>query len=221
MNHILRYAGFAGLLCHGPVIDGRTETFAAIDSWLPPAARASLTRSEALARLAMRYVRAFGPAAPHDFAAWAGLSLRDARSAWQAISQELMEVAAAGDPAWIARDDAPRLEQVLGESPPTARLLGAFDTYLLGYRGRDLAVAPQYASKVNAGGGMIRPVVIVDGEAVGTWAMTRRAAGRAIDINVAPFDGMEERLPPHRDALVAEAQDIGRFLGIEARLLAP
>ena len=48
LNHILRYAGFAGLLCHGPVIDGSTETFAAIDSWLPPAGRASLTRSEAL-----------------------------------------------------------------------------------------------------------------------------------------------------------------------------
>ena len=132
-----------------------------------------------------------------------------------------MEIDAPAGPAWIARHDAPRLEQVLGESRPTARLLGAFDTYLLGYKGLDLAVAPQYASKVNAGGGMIRPVVVVDGEAVGTWAMTRRAAGRAMDINVAPFDGMEQRLPPLRDALIAEADDIGRFLGLQARLVGP
>ena len=106
--------------------------------------------------------------------------LRDARSAWQAISRELLEVAGAGVPAWIARDDAPRLEQVLGESPPIARLLGAFDTYLLGYQGRHLAVAPQYASNVNAGGGgMIRPVVIVDGEALANVGYDAQSGRRA------------------------------------------
>ena len=209
-----------GVMCHGPLPDGRTDTFVAADAWLAHIARPALPRQDALAALALRHIRAFGPAAPHDFAAWSGLPLRDARSAWQAISDELMEVIAADAPAWIAHEDAPRLEQVLGDSPPAVRLLGAFDTYLLGYKGRDLAVAPQHASKVNAGGGMIRPVVTIDGEAVGGWGMTRREAGRAVDISVTPFDGMADRLPPVRDALGAEVEDIGRFLDVEARLVA-
>ena len=217
LNHIVRSGGFMGILCHGPLIDGRTETFVAADAWLAQTARPALPRQDALAELALRHIRAFGPAAPHDFAAWSGLPLRDARSAWQAISDELMEVTAADAPAWIAREDAPRLERVLGDSPPVVRLLGAFDTYLLGYKGRDLAVAPQYASKVNAGGGMIRPVVIIDGQAVGGWSMTRKAGGSEVDISVTPFDGMADRLAPVRDALTAEAEDIGRFLGVEAR----
>ncbi len=212
LNHIVRFGGFMGILCHGPLTNGRTETFVAADARLAHIARRALPRQDALAALALRHIRAFGPAAPHDFATWSGLSLRDARSAWQAISHELMEVTAADAPAWIARDDAPRLEQVLGDSPPAVRLLGAFDTYLLGYKGRDLAVAPRHASMVNAGGGMIRPVVILDGEAVGGWGMTRKEGGRAVDISVAPFDGMADRLAPVRDALTAEVEDIGRFL---------
>ena len=219
LNHIVRSGGFMGVMCHGPLPDGRTETFVAADAWLAHTARPALPRQDALAALALRHIRAFGPAAPHDFAAWSGLPLRDARSAWQAISGELIEVVAADAPAWIAREDAPRLEQILGDSPPVARLLGAFDTYLLGYKGRDLAVAPQHASKVNAGGGMIRPVVILDGEAVGGWGMTRREAGRGVDISVTPFEGMADRLAPVRDALAAEVEDIGRFLDVEARLV--
>ncbi len=220
LNHIVRSGGFMGILCHGPLINGRTETFVAADAWLAHIARQALPRPDALAALALRHISAFGPAAPHDFATWSGLPLRDARSAWHAISDELMELTAADAPAWIARDDAPRLEQVLGDSPPAVRLLGAFDTYLLGYKGRDLAVAPRHASMVNAGGGMIRPVVILDGEAVGGWGMTRKDGGRAVDISVAPFEGMEGRLEMFRDALAVEAEDIGRFLGVEARLVA-
>jgi hypothetical protein len=66
--------------------------------------------------------------------------------------------------------------------PPVIRLLPSFDTYLLGYKSRDLAVPAAHAKKVWPGGGIVRPTVVANGLAVGTW---RRAGAR---IAVEPFE---------------------------------
>ena len=78
--------------------------------------------------------------------------------------------------------------------PRVVKLLGFFDTYLLGYRGRGLAVGAEHLSRVNAGGGMIRPVVSIDGLAVATWSWTRLSGGRGLEISVEAFPGMEGAL---------------------------
>ena len=220
LNHVVRSGGVLGIITHGPMLDGRTETFVAADSWLEGIQRPELGREEALARLALRYVGAFGPATPRDFSAWAGLPLRDARAAWGAIADELVEVVVVGESAWILREDTPRLEDVYGDAEPILRLLGFFDTYLLGYKGRDLAVAPEHTSRVNAGGGMIRPVVTIDGRTVATWSLARVSRGQVAEVSVQPFDGLEEELaaPGIGEALAREAADIGRFQGVEVAL---
>jgi hypothetical protein len=92
------------------------------------------------------------------------------------------------------------------------RLLPAFDTYLLGYRDRELAVAAPYAGRVNAGGGIIHPVVLDRGRAVGTWKL-RRSAGRPAGkpaISVEPFETLPASLQP---AIDDEIADLARFLG--------
>ena len=81
------------------------------------------------------------------------------------------------------------------------RLLGSFDPYLLGYAGREHAVAPEHARRVWPGGGWIHPVVLVDGMAAGTW----RLDGGALRV--------EAFGPIPRAGLEAEAQDVARFLG--------
>lgn len=93
------------------------------------------------------------------------------------------------------------------------RLLPAFDTYLLGYRSRDLAVAPQDAKRVNAGGGMIRPVLLVDGQVVGTWASRRQRGG--LTVSIEPFQSLAPEALP---GLKAEVEDLGRFLHIPAQM---
>jgi hypothetical protein len=50
-----------------------------------------------------------------------------------------------------------------------ARLLPAFDPYLLGYADRSFALDPAHAKQVNAGGGWLHPQLFVDGEIAGTW----------------------------------------------------
>ena len=233
LHHVVRAGGFLGVITHGPLLDGKTETFVAADSWLAGIERSEPDREEALARLASRYIRAFGPSTERDFAVWSGLPLRDARAGFGAISGGLVEVEAAGERMWV---DSEFLDsRFRGNDGGVVRLLGFFDTYLLGYRGRGLAVAPEYMSRVNAGGGMIRPVVTIDGLAVATWSWTRvrggspmdsgfrrneGKTGQALEVRVEAFPGLEDALAPIWDEVRGEVGDIGRFLGVEAGLKA-
>ncbi len=188
--HLPQLAAIDGHVCFGPM-RGSKPTYALRDDWLG-ADLPRLPRARALGELARRYVRAYGPAAPEDLAAWSGLPLRDARVGWKAVS--------ADDES--GRDDRPP------DAGHAVRLLPAFDTYLLGYRTRAFAVAPEHARLVWPGGGIVRPTVTLDGLGVGTWRQRRR--GQSVEISIEPFAGA-----PAIDT-GAEVADIGRFLGREA-----
>ena len=86
------------------------------------------------AELARRYLAAHGPAVADDLAAWSGLPLRDARAGLEA----------AGDG---------RQRRVPARIP--ARLLPAFDPYLLGWRKRSFLVSAKHAARVHPGGGIL------------------------------------------------------------------
>lgn len=93
------------------------------------------------------------------------------------------------------------------------RLVPGYDEYLLGWRTREPSVAEPYRLRVHPGGGVLRPVLIVDGKVLGVWRIRRTA--RTVDIDLEPFETLtgERAL-----AVTGDAADIGRFLGTEARL---
>jgi hypothetical protein len=88
-------------------------------------------------------------------------------------------------------------------------LLPAFDIYLLGYKDRDLVVPREYAKRINAGGGMLHPTLLVNGRAVGTWKSERRK-GQMV-VSVEPFEPLA---PEVYAGLEAEIADVGRFLEV-------
>jgi hypothetical protein len=194
--HLLMLASLRGVAVLGPLREDGGHAFALARDWLgtaPPTELAGAERDGALAELARRYLAAHGPAAPDDLAAWSGLALRDARAGLQAIASELAE---RGDDLLdlAAREPTP-------EAIP-ARLLAAFDPYLLGWKDRAFAVPTRYAKRVHPGGGMLRATATVDGLAVGTWSAPRGA------VELQPFG----RLPAGaRAALEADADDVARF----------
>jgi len=203
LPHLLGYAAMQGLICRGPDLPDDEPTYVLLDDWLGSAR--DMDGDAALAELARRYVRGHGPAGPRDLAAWAGITLGRAREAVELIIAELVEVEARGEPAWLLAD-ADVAE--LGDRERSVRLLPNFDAYLLGYRSRDDVLAAEFARRIQAGGGMIRAAVLVDGRVAGTWRQRRRAS--ELEITVEPF----ERLPRSvRTALDEEIADIGRFLG--------
>ena len=210
--HLLARAALEGLICFGPD-RGAEPTYVLLNDWIDQNQTGhSLSEDEAYAELTRRYLSAYGPATPGDQAAWSGLSLSKTRAAWKRIEGELLEVETASSPVWMLKTQASRLD---GLPPLTqiVRLLPRFDIYLLGYQKRDLAVPSQYAKRINAGGGIVHPTVLVDGRIVGTWKSKREK--NHFVMMVEPF----ERLAPEIDeGLQAEVEDIGRFLGVEVRM---
>lgn len=189
--HVLFAACLRAHVVRGPVI-GTEQGFVSAPDWLGDRPM-PLDRDEALARLASRYLAGHGPAAPADLAKWAGITIREARLGFAAIADELTPVT--GDLV------------VMGPAEPAStahpRLLGAFDELLNGWASRELIVGPHIG--VVTTNGIFRPVVLVDGRAVGTWSLP---AGVVTIRALEPI--------PHRalGALVADGADVLRFLGL-------
>jgi hypothetical protein len=100
---------------------------------------------------------------------WSGLSVGEARTAWNLASADLAEVYVTGQPAWILAECSGSTRESADQTQ-IVRLLPHFDAYRLGYRNRDLVVAPRYNRRIQCGGGWLRPVVIVNGWVVATWS---------------------------------------------------
>jgi hypothetical protein len=188
--HLLLLAALRGIVLLGPLRDGG-HAFALARDWLGDSA--PVDRDVALAELARRYLRGHGPASAADLAAWAGLALRDARTGLAAIAGELATRGELVDLA--ARKAAP-------EAIP-ARLLPAFDPYLLGWKDRGFAVPAAHAKRVHPGGGMLRATATVDGRAVGTWTVP----GGKVELEL--FGRVSAAA---RAELAAEAEDVERLL---------
>jgi Winged helix DNA-binding domain len=221
--HLVGYAAMRGLVCRGPDLDGDEPSYVLLEDWVgagrggpgdrrggPPVDRV-LDPEDALAELARRYLAGHAPAAPEDLAAWSGLALGQARRAFQLAGAELEEVELDGQTLWVPAG-TPAARSPAGG--PVVRLLARFDDYLLGWRSRDPVLDLGFARRIQAGGGWIHPAVVVDGRVAGTWRARR--AGDRLDVTVEPFG---DRLPPGTGpGLDAEVADLGRFLGVEARL---
>src|SRR6266568_6889986 len=210
--HLLARAALEGLICLGP--DRGTEpTYVLLNDWIDHDRTGhSLSEDEAYAELTRRYLSAYGPATPGDQAAWSGLPLSKTRAAWQGIEDGLLEVETASSRAWMLKTHEERLVELPADIP-IVHLLPRFDIYLLGYQKRDLAVQPQYAKRINAGGGIVHPTVLVNGLAVGTWKSKREK--NHLIVMVEPF---EQLAPEIYKGLEAEIEDMGRFLGEEVRM---
>lgn len=185
--HLIRRSALAGRICHGPQRDGEA-TFVLLDDWLPAGGPLPFTGAAAEIELARRYRAAHGPATVHDFAHWSGLKIGTCKSAWAAVR------------------DIARPAVTVGEAPDV-RLLPAYDNYLVGYRSRELSVPAEHERRVWPGGGQIRPTVMVDGWAVGTWSGGRRGG----DVSVEPFPGNAPLDPAVSAAVARESADIARF----------
>jgi hypothetical protein len=223
--HLLGLAASMGVICLGP--DQKNKpTYVLLDEWLPPSP--ALTRPAALSRLARRYLDAYAPAAPADLAYWSGLRLSDVRAAWNSIADDLVEVTCEGRSLWLPRtrlvwlDDLSRgIERGSPAEESNVRLLPAFDTCLLGYALRSTlsglrnpTIPPQYEKRINAGGGIIHPVVLVDGLAVGVWRLNR--GQRRLELIVEPFEPLPPAVLP---GLESEAADLERFLNQPVELV--
>ena len=197
--HLIRHAALNGILCHGPQRAG-VDTYVVLDDWLPTTGRTQGEEEVVLAELASRYLAAYAPATVDDFAAWSGLPLTWARRAWRTLAQS-GAITEHGPLTMLSG----RVPETGEPATPDVRLLPAYDNYLIGYRTRENSVPALHQSRVWPGGGLIRPTVIADGLAIGTW--TRRSDGRSVQV-----DAFEHLPPPVQREVDAETIAVVGFV---------
>ncbi|QIK65537.1 winged helix DNA-binding domain-containing protein [Nocardioides sp. HDW12B] len=158
LGHVLGYAETEGLICGG--IRRGDHTYALLEDRAPR--RASISREEALARIARRYVVGHGPATDRDLAYWATLTLTEARAGLHDAGLDTLEVGGTtywcdGEPEPGAFSPRAHLLQILDEAyrgfPESRRVL---DREGLLVTGRERAIG----------------MVLVDGQVVGDMRRT-------------------------------------------------
>ncbi len=161
--HILWHLAHLGIICMG-AMQGKEQTFVLLDEWVPNPR--NLSRDEALTELVWRYFSSRGPATDYDFAWWSGLTLTDTRIGMHNNDSRLVKMVMDDKTYWMANPSPPTHSQKV-------YLLPAYDEFLLGYQDRKAVLAGEYAQQVVPGNnGVFQPIVVIDGQVVGTWKHT-------------------------------------------------
>jgi hypothetical protein len=211
--HLLGRAALEGVICFGPT-RGTEPTYVLLSNWIELSGQTQ-AKEAALSELTHRYLNAYSPATPEDMASWSGLPLSQIRAAWQRIADQLIEVDIVGSPTpttWMPKTHMAWLDEP-PVSDPIVHLLPSFDIYLLGYRDRRLIVPQPHAKRINAGGGILHPTILVNGQVAGIWKGQRKK--NKMDVLIEPFDQLA---PETYSALEAEVIDLGRFLEMQTSL---
>ena len=174
----LKAAAAHGLLCHGP--DRPRETaFAHLPSW---AAYDRLDPRAGFARLAQRYLRAFGPSSVRDFKRFVELPVATVQAAWADLQTVPVMIADHGEAEVLAED-----ADALAETEPDDSIIALplFDPWLLAHRVSDLYLAPQHRKHIYRQAGWISATILQGGRVIATWRHDDGAHGRTLTLT--PF----------------------------------
>lgn len=205
VRYLLHLVGARGVVCSGPG-RGNEPTFVRADAWIP--GWRDVSREDAESELLRRYLRAFGPATPADFAAWTGIPLSGVRAIWAREEANIAPVSVEGWRAAVLGDDLRTLKRAQATQPPV-RLLPYFDAFLLGHKTRQHLVAARHHTTVYRTAGWIAPAVLVDGRVVGVWAHTRE--GNRLRVRVTRFAPISRRMAA---GIREEVHALARFLAV-------
>jgi hypothetical protein len=203
-------ASHRGVLCFGPN-KGRRVTYTNPRRWLPGFRPAP--EDEAIGEVITRYLYAYGPATPQQFAQWIGAPPAWASEQFERHTRKLTKISFDGISVWVVGGDieVPTEEDVQG----SVLLLPYFDSYVVGSHPRDRLFPGKAAVRALAPSGQAGnyPVLLIDGVVAGVWH--QRRSGRSIDVAVEPLNRLTAE---QRQALETQAERIGKILGGQARL---
>jgi hypothetical protein len=181
LSHMLVRAELDGVVCSGP-LKGNKLTYALLAERVP--VKKAITRDEALATLATKYFKSHCPASLRDFVWWSGLTITDARKAFQLIQSDFVSETI-GNETYLFTNNFPN-------TPPanlSVQLLPAFDEYLIAYANRSAALEGIDNKKTISDNGIFRPIIVINGQVRGLWKRTTKKDKVFIETeHFQPFD---------------------------------
>ena len=173
---------------------GRSRRFVDASVWL---SRPLADRRAGAAHLVRRYLTAFGPATSADVAAWSGLTAAEVGEALERVRLRRFR-----DERGRLLLDVPGAPIPDAATPAPPRLLPAFDNVILSHADRSRVISDDHRRRVIRGG-LVDPVVLVDGFVAGRW---RLANGKP---ELEPFEPIPRRAERE---LRRELDDVARFV---------
>jgi hypothetical protein len=202
LAHLMMQAELDAVVCSG-ARRAKQFTYALLDERVPPTA--PLDRDEALLELTKRYFATRGPATPHDFAWWSGLTVADATKGIQLAGTALEREVIDGRTYWI--DPSSDIRATLKS---TAFLLPNYDEYFIGFKDRSaIAQRLRSADLVTGGDAVTANVIVVDGQLVGGWKRTVAKDAVVVALNLLVRLAKNEQRAVH-----AAVEVYGKFLGL-------
>ena len=172
-------AGHRGMLCFGPN-RGRNVTYTNPHRWLPGFQPDD--GEAALRALVTRYLHAYGPATPQQFARWLSIPPRNAIELFGVLTDDLEAVELDGEPAWTNAGDT----GVPAQRHRGVCLLPYFDAFVVAGQPRERLFPGAAATRALTGGQAGNyPVLLIDGVVGGVWH--QRRVGQKVAITVEPL----------------------------------
>ena len=155
--------------------------------------------------LLKRYLQGYALATKQDFAYWSGLASLDAKRAFVELEAELeaFQLDGKSETYYRLKDMPPAATGSLG-----LRLLAKFDPLIMAFRDKSILIPEGSRVFVFRKAGQVEAVVLSEGEAIGTWRISRR--GRVADISVEPLRPFK---PLDMKRLDQEASRMAKQLG--------
>jgi len=202
-----------GIACHGPDQNGES-TFVHRQKWVPDLVWDQPAKDQSDAEAACRYLAAYGPATPHDLAAYFGTTITAAKTWIARADDRIVPVLVDEKKAVLLEAD---IDNVLEKPPAPAkwplRLLYRFDPFVLGAVGsknKEWLLDKDNFKKVWRPGAHIEAVILVGGRIMGTWRYNRRSKGLILEIK--PFKPFNQR---QNREIAKQGAGIVNFLGQE------
>ncbi|NDV59358.1 winged helix DNA-binding domain-containing protein [Bacteroides sp. 519] len=174
VKNILSRAELEGIVCNGEIRENK-QTYALLHQRVPKTY--SLSKEEALERLARKYFSSHGPATLDDFLWWSGLTKTDVRKGIEAIKHDFVCEEINGKTYWMPNN----IQTPAGKKSTV--LLPAFDEYVVSYKYREEIIDEAYYRKVLTINGIFSPTVHYNGKIVGTWKRVVKKKGAEAELS--------------------------------------
>ena len=217
LHRLIREMSLRGLVCNagskGPWYHNSEHLFSRIDRWVPEADLSSVSPSDALSKLVLRYLRAYGPASVSDFSYWSGTRVREARPVFEENAGSLIEVNIVGHRRryYALAEDAQALMEV--RSRPFARLIPQFDALIMGHKDKTRFIDQALRKEVFLPRGSISATIIVNGAVVGTWQIRKERDLWLLSLR--PFVALDT---DEREMIGGELDGMKEFTGFDIRV---
>jgi len=174
-NQVINHAELEGIILNGEV-RGKQQTFTLLEEFAPR--KVTLSKEEALARLAGFFFRSHAPATLTDFAWWSGLSLTECKQALELNKNDLVSETINGREFWM-RNDIKMPSSELN----SALLLPPFDEFVVSYKDRSEMISDVHYSKVMTKNGLFSPTIMLNGKIIGSWKKIVKKGSPKIELS--------------------------------------